>query len=76
MLVFLVSIGVAIGLMDEKGLFGRLFFICVVVFQPFLEGSCRHVLEEEIAPGCGLLGGVCLLTDALALGYSFYFRSR
>ena len=75
-LLLLVPICITEGLVYEVGLFPEIFSVCIIRFEPLAESPGRHVLQEEVAPGGGLLGWVAPSYGMFALGCSFYFRSR
>ena len=74
-LLLLVPICITEGLVYEEGLFPEIFSVCIICFEPLAESPGRHVLQEEVAPGGGLLGWVAPY-GMFSLGCSFYFRSR
>ena len=75
-LLLLVPICITEGLVYEERLFPEIFPVCIICFEPLAESPGRHVLQEEVAPGGGLLGWVAPSYGMFALGCSFYFRSR
>lgn len=74
-LALLVLVGVAERLVDEEGL-PLVAVVGIVGLEPTLEGACRHVAQEEVAPGGSLFGDVGIEEEAVTDGHIFHSRIR